>query len=127
MTAYFGLLDVAKPKPGETIVVSGAAGAVGSLVGQIAKIVGCRVIGAAGSEEKCRWITQDLGFDDAVNYREDKPLVDELAEHCPRGIDVYFDNVGGETLEAALDLLNLKARIAVCGMEDSGLAFIAFS
>jgi NADPH-dependent curcumin reductase CurA len=116
MTAYFGLLDVAKPKPGETIVVSGAAGAVGSLVGQIGKIVGCRVIGVTGSEEKCRWITQDLGFDDAVNYREEKPLVDALAEHCPRGIDVYFDNVGGETLEAALDLLNLKARIAVCGM-----------
>jgi NADPH-dependent curcumin reductase CurA len=116
MTAYFGLLDVAKPKPGETIVVSGAAGAVGSLVGQIGKIVGCRVIGVAGSEDKCRWITGELGFDGAVNYREDKPLETALAKQCPHGIDVYFDNVGGETLEAALDLLNLKARIAVCGM-----------
>ena len=116
MTAYFGLLDVAKPKPGETIVVSGAAGAVGSLAGQIGKIVGCRVIGIAGSEEKCRWITQELGFDGAINHRQDKPLLDALAKHCPRGIDVYFDNVGGEALEAALDLLNLKARIAVCGM-----------
>ena len=116
MTAYFGLLDVAKPKAGETIVVSGAAGAVGSLVGQIGKIVGCRVIGMAGSEEKCRWITEELGFDGAVNYREDTPLVDALAKHCPRGIDVYFDNVGNGALEAALELLNLKARIAVCGM-----------
>jgi len=116
MTAYFGLLDIAKPKEGETIVVSGAAGAVGSLVGQIGKILGCRVIGIAGSEEKCRWITRDLGFDGAVNYREHEGLVEALAKHCPRGIDVYFDNVGGEALEAALDLINLKARIAVCGM-----------
>jgi NADPH-dependent curcumin reductase CurA len=116
MTAYFGLLDVAKPIPEETLVVSGAAGAVGSLVGQIGKIVGCRVIGLTGSEEKCRWVTQELGFDGAINYRTDRPLVDALARHCPHGIDVYFDNVGGETLEAALHLLNLRARIAVCGM-----------
>lgn len=116
MTAYFGLLDIARPRPEETLVVSGAAGAVGSLVGQIGKIVGCRVIGVAGSDEKCRWVTQELGFDGAINYRKDRPLVDALAQHCPRGIDVYFDNVGGETLEAVLDLLNLRARIAVCGM-----------
>ena len=116
MTAYFGLLDVAKPKPGDTVVVSAAAGAVGSLVGQIGKIVGCRVVGIAGSEEKCRWITQELGFDAAINYRSERPLVDALTKACPNGIDVYFDNVGGEVLEAALDLLNLNARIAVCGM-----------
>jgi len=116
MTAYFGLLDVAKPRPGETLVVSGAAGAVGSLVGQIGKIVGCRVIGVAGSDEKCEWLTQELGFDGAINYRTDRPLVDALAQHCPHGIDVYFENVGGEALEAVLDLLNVRARIAVCGM-----------
>jgi NADPH-dependent curcumin reductase len=116
MTAYFGLLDVAKPKPGETLVVSGAAGAVGSLVGQLGKIAGCRVVGIAGSQEKCQWITQELGFDSAVNHQAEKPLVDALAQHCPDGIDVYFDNVGGEVLEAALDLINLRARIAACGM-----------
>ena len=116
MTAYFGLLDVAKPKPGETLLVSGAAGAVGSLVGQIGKIMGCRVIGVAGSDDKCRWLTQELGFDGAVNYRESKPLRPAVAKHRPQGIDVYFDNVWGDILEAALDLLNLKARIAVCGM-----------
>ncbi len=116
MTAYFGLLDVAKPKPGETLVVSGAAGAVGSLVGQLGKIAGCRVVGIAGSEEKCQWITQELGFDAAVNHRSEEPLVDALARHCLDGIDVYFDNVGGEVLEAALDLINLRARIAACGM-----------
>lgn len=116
MTAYFGLLDIAKPNAGETVLVSAAAGAVGSLAGQIAKIVGCRVVGIAGSDDKCQWITQELGFDAAVNYRNEKRLVNALAKACPNGIDVYFDNVGGETLEAALDLLNLKARIAVCGM-----------
>ena len=116
MTAYFGLLDIAKPKQGETLVVSAAAGAVGSLVGQIGKISGCRVIGIAGNEEKCQWITKELGFDAAVNYREHRPLVEALAKHCPNGIDVYFDNVGGEALEAALDLINLRARITVCGM-----------
>ena len=116
MTAYFGLLDVAKPQSGDTIVVSGAAGAVGSLAGQIGKIVGCRVVGIAGSDEKCRWITQELGFDAAINYRNETAFVDALARACPDGIDVYFDNVGGHALEAALDLLNLKARITVCGM-----------
>jgi len=116
MTAYFGMLDVAKPTPGETVLVSAAAGAVGSLAGQIGKIVGCRVVGITGSDEKCRWITQELGFDAAINYRREEALVDALARACPNGIDVYFDNVGGDALEAALDLLNLKARIAVCGM-----------
>jgi NADPH-dependent curcumin reductase CurA len=116
MTAYFGLLDVAKAKPGDTLVVSGAAGAVGSLVGQIGKIVGCRVVGIAGSDDKCTWITNELGFDAAVNYRAHNGLVEALAKQCPDGIDVYFDNVGGETLEAVLDLINLKARIAICGM-----------
>jgi NADPH-dependent curcumin reductase len=109
MTAYFGLLDVAKPKQGETIVVSGAAGAVGSLVGQIGKILGGRVIGIAGNQEKCQWITRDLGLDAAVNYRAHRPLVGALATYCPNGIDVYFDNVRGEALEAALDLINLGA------------------
>jgi NADPH-dependent curcumin reductase CurA len=115
-TAYFGLIDVARPKQGETIVVSGAAGAVGSLAGQIGKISGCRVVGIAGTEEKCAWIVNDLGFDAAVNYRKEEPLVEALAKRCPSGIDVYFDNVGGNHLEAALDLINLKGRIAVCGM-----------
>jgi NADPH-dependent curcumin reductase CurA len=115
-TAYFGLLDVARPIQGETIVVSGAAGAVGSLVGQIGKIMGCRVVGIAGTEEKCAWIVNDLGFDAAVNYPKEGVLVEALAKQCPNGIDVYFDNVGGNHLEAALDLINLKGRIAVCGM-----------
>ncbi|HUF23761.1 MAG TPA: NADP-dependent oxidoreductase [Vicinamibacterales bacterium] len=109
-------MDVAKPKPGETLVVSGAAGAVGSLAGQLGKILGCRVVGIAGTREKCQWLTQELGFDAAVNYREERQLADALAQHCPQGIDVYFDNVGGEALEAALDLINVGARLALCGM-----------
>jgi NADPH-dependent curcumin reductase CurA len=116
MTAYIGLHDIAQPKQGETLVVSGAAGAVGSLVGQIGKILGCRVVGIAGSREKCQWITKELGFDAAINYREEKPLVEALAKHCPQGIDVYWENVGGETLEAVLDLINLRGRVVVCGM-----------
>jgi len=116
MTAYFGMLDVAKPQKRETVVVSGAAGAVGSLAGQIAKILGCRVIGITGSDEKCEWITKELGFDGAINHRDDGELVKSLAKHCPNGIDVYFDNVGGAALEAVLDLINIKGRIAVCGM-----------
>jgi NADPH-dependent curcumin reductase CurA len=114
MTAYFGLLDVGAAKEGDTVVVSGAAGSVGSLVGQIAKIVGCRAIGIAGTDEKCAWVTDDLGFDACVNYKTENVRA-RLAELCPDGIDVYFDNVGGEILDAALTLLALNARVAVCG------------
>jgi NADPH-dependent curcumin reductase CurA len=115
MTAYFGLLDVGKPKAGETLVVSAAAGAVGSLVGQIGKIVGCHVVGLAGGEEKCRWITEELGFDAAIDYKAE-PVLESLKKHCPKGIDVYFENVGGEILDAVLSLINLKARIPLCGL-----------
>lgn len=115
MTAYFGLLDIGKPKVGETLVVSGAAGAVGSLVGQIGKIMGCRVVGIAGSEEKCRWLKEELGFDAAINYKTE-PVLESLQQHCPSGIDVYFENVGGEILDAVLKLINLKARIVLCGL-----------
>jgi NADPH-dependent curcumin reductase CurA len=114
LTAYFGLLDIGKPKEGETLVVSAAAGAVGSLVGQIGKIKGCRVVGLAGSDEKCRWIRDDLGFDAAINYRTEK-VYPALKRECPGGIDIYFDNVGGEILDAALALINLRARIPLCG------------
>ena len=103
-TAYFGLLDLGEPKAGETVVVSAAAGAVGSIVGQIAKIKGCRAVGLAGTAEKCDWITGDLGFDAAINYRtEDVPRA--LADACPNGVDIYFDNVGGEILDACLKLM----------------------
>jgi NADPH-dependent curcumin reductase len=114
MTAYFGLLDVGKPKEGDTVVVSGAAGAVGSVVGQIAKIKGCRAIGIAGGADKCRMLTGELGFDAAIDYKgEDVKAA--LKQHCPKGIDVYFDNVGGEILDAALTRLALRARIVLCG------------
>jgi NADPH-dependent curcumin reductase len=115
MTAYFGLLDIGKPKVGETLVVSGAAGAVGSLVGQIGKIKGCRVVGIAGSEEKCRWLRDELGFDAAINYKTESVL-ESLQQHCPDGIDVYFENVGGEILDAVLSLINLRSRIVLCGL-----------
>jgi NADPH-dependent curcumin reductase len=115
MTAYFGLLDIGKPKVGETLVVSGAAGAVGSLVGQIGKILGCRVVGIAGSEEKCRWLKDELGFDAAINYKTESVL-ESLQQHCPNGIDIYFENVGGEILDAVLSLINLRARIVLCGL-----------
>lgn len=115
LTAYFGLLDVGKPKAGETLVVSAAAGAVGSLVGQIGKIKGCRVVGIAGSDEKCRWITDELGFDAAINYKTE-PVLESLKKHCPDGIDIDFENVGGEILDAVLSLINLRARIVVCGL-----------
>ena len=114
LTAYFGLLDVGKAKAGETLVVSGAAGAVGSLGGQIGKILGCRVIGIAGSDEKCQWLTGELGFDAAINYKRES-VADKLSQHCEKGIDIYFDNVGGPILEPVLDRLNLNARIVVCG------------
>ena len=114
-TAYFGLLDYGEPKAGETVVVSAAAGAVGSIVGQIAKIKGCRVVGLAGSDQKCAWIKDDLGFDAAINYRtESVPAA--LAAACPNGIDVYFDNVGGPILDACLKLMNFKGRIPTCGL-----------
>jgi NADPH-dependent curcumin reductase CurA len=114
MTAYFGILEVGAVKSGETVLVSGAAGAVGALVGQIAKIKDCRVIGIAGGKEKCRYITEELGFDGAIDYKAESlyPAVKKL---CPEGIDVYFDNVGGETLDAALAFLRLNARVVLCG------------
>lgn len=114
ITAYFGLLDVGRPQPGETVVVSAASGAVGSAVGQIAKINGCRAIGIAGGADKCRAVVEEFGFDAAIDYKhEDVPK--KLREHCPQGINVYFDNVGGPVLEAALANLARKARIVVCG------------
>jgi len=114
-TAYFGILDVGKPKAGETLVVSAAAGAVGSLVGQIGKIKGCRVVGIVGTDEKCNWIRETLGFDAAINYKNE-PVRKRLEKHCPDGIDVYFDNVGGKILDAVLGLINVRARIVICGM-----------
>jgi NADPH-dependent curcumin reductase CurA len=114
LTAYFGLLDVGKPKEGETVVVSAAAGSVGSLVGQIAKIKGCRVVGIAGGKEKCNWLKSELGFDDAVDYKAG-PIFKSLKAACPDGIDVYFDNVGGEIFEACLSQMKLHGRIACCG------------
>ncbi|MDB4988942.1 MAG: NADP-dependent oxidoreductase [Myxococcaceae bacterium] len=116
MTAYVGLLDIGKPKPGETVFVSGAAGAVGSTVGQLAKLHGCRAVGSAGSDEKVRYLLDELGFDAAYNYKTCGDQRRKLRELCPSGIDVYFDNVGGETLEAALFNVNIHARIPVCGM-----------
>ena len=115
MTAYFGLLDVLKPKENETIVVSGAAGAVGSLVSQIAKIKGCRVIGIAGTEEKCSWLKNDLNVDGVINYKTDN-LNSTLKELCPDGIDMYFENVGGKVFNAVLPLFNRAARISRCGL-----------
>jgi NADPH-dependent curcumin reductase CurA len=114
MTAYFGLLEIGQPKAGETVVVSAAAGAVGALVGQMAKIKGCRVIGIAGGADKCRYLVDELGFDGVVDYKHDDVRA-RLKELCPRGIDVYFDNVGGEILDIALALLAKRARIVICG------------
>ncbi|MDE8346413.1 MAG: NADP-dependent oxidoreductase [Acidocella sp.] len=114
MTAYFGLLDEGKPAPGETVVVSGAAGAVGATVGQIAKIKGCHVVGIAGGPEKCAFLTSELGFDAAIDYKADN-LPKALRTACPNGIDVYFDNVGGDILDAALAQINRNARIVICG------------
>jgi NADPH-dependent curcumin reductase CurA len=114
MTAYFGLLDVGQPKPGESVVVSGAAGAVGMAVGQIAKIKGCRVVGIAGGPEKCRHVVGELGFDAAIDYKAED-VRQSLRKHLPKGIDVYFDNVGGDILEAALANLARRARVVLCG------------
>src|ERR1700677_4996014 len=114
MTAYFGLLDIGKPKEGDTVVVSGAAGAVGMVVGQIAKIKGCKVVGIAGGGEKCNYIVKELGFDAAVDYKSED-VRKSLRQHCPNGIDVYFDNVGGDILDAALAQLARGARVVICG------------
>src|SRR6266702_4030437 len=114
LTAYFGLLDLGKPQPGQTVVVSGAAGAVGTVVGQIAKIKGCRAVGIAGGPDKCRYLVDDLGFDAAIDYKAGD-VRPGLKEHCPRGIDVYFDNVGGDILDAALARLARNARGLICG------------
>jgi NADPH-dependent curcumin reductase len=114
MTAYFGLLDTGMPKAGETVVVSGAAGAVGTVVGQIAKIKGCRVVGIAGGAEKCAYLVNELGFDAAIDYKN-TDVKKGLKEHCPKGVDVYFDNVGGEILDDVLTRINMKARIVICG------------
>ncbi len=114
LTAYFGLLDIGQPQPGETVVVSGAAGAVGSLVGQIAKLKGARAVGIAGTEEKKRYLIDELGFDAVVNYKDDN-FSDQLKEACPNGVDVYFDNVGGTVSDNVLKLINHGARIPLCG------------
>ena len=114
MTGYFGLMDVGQPKAGETVVVSGAAGAVGQTVGQVAKIKGCRVVGIAGGAAKCEWVVRELGFDACIDYKAG-PVKDGLKEHCPKGVDIYFDNVGGEILDAVLTRINRKARIIICG------------
>jgi len=114
MTAYFGLLDVCQPKAGETVVVSAAAGAVGGVVGQIAKLKGCRAIGLAGGAEKCAYIVKELGYDAAIDYKNEN-VFNALQQHCPAGIDIYFDNVGGDILDYALALLARKARISICG------------
>jgi NADPH-dependent curcumin reductase CurA len=114
MTAYFGLLDVGKPEAGQTVVVSGAAGAVGGVAGQIAKLKGCRVVGIAGGADKCRHVVEDLGFDACIDYKSEDVRAG-LREHCPDRIDVYFDNVGGDILDAALGRLAMHARIVICG------------
>jgi NADPH-dependent curcumin reductase CurA len=114
-TAYFGLMDIGQPKPGETLVVSAAGGAVGSLAGQMGKIAGCRVVGIAGSDQKCEWITRELGFDEAINYRKED-VAKGLERTCPKGIDIDFENVGGEILDAILGRINLNARIVLCGL-----------
>jgi hypothetical protein len=115
MTAYFGLLDIARPRAGETLVVSAAAGAVGQIVGQIGKIKGCRVVGTAGSDAKCRHLVEDLGFDAAINYKT-ADLDAELAAACPDGVDIYFENTGGPVTDAVLKRVNLNARIPLCGL-----------
>ena len=123
MTGYFGLMDVGQPQPGETVVVSGAAGAVGQTVGQMAKIKGCRVVGIAGGAAKCAWVVNELGFDACIDYKAPAPagspkwdaVRDGLKRHCPGGVDIYFDNVGGDILDAVLARINRKARIIICG------------
>lgn len=123
MTAYFGLLDVGQPQPGDTVVVSGAAGAVGQTVGQLARLKGCRVVGIAGGAAKCRYVVEELGFDACIDYKAElpagadkrDPVREGLRQHCPDGVDVYFDNVGGAILDTVLARLRRKARIVICG------------
>ena len=125
MTGYFGLMDVGQPQAGETLVVSGAAGAVGQTVGQMAKIKGCRVVGIAGGAAKCEWVVKELGFDACIDYKAAapegvdlkkwNPVREGLKQHCPKGVDIYFDNVGGEILDAVLARINRRARIIICG------------
>jgi NADPH:quinone reductase len=115
LTAYFGLLEVCHPQPGETVVISAAAGAVGSIVGQVARIKRCRAIGIAGSDDKIRFITEELGFQGGFNYKTETDYAAKLRELCPNGIDIYFDNVGGPITDAVISLINTRARIAVCG------------
>ncbi|MDJ0949783.1 MAG: NADP-dependent oxidoreductase [Alphaproteobacteria bacterium] len=115
VTAFFGLLDVGRPKPGETVLVSAASGAVGGVVGQIAKIKGCRAVGIAGGPAKSRWVTEELGFDACIDYRAED-LDEGIQRTCPDGVDVYYDNVGGRTLDAVLRRINDRARIVICGM-----------
>ena len=114
MTAYFALLEVGAPKAGDTVVISGAAGAVGSIAGQIAKLKGCRVVGIAGGKEKCALLTEELGFDGAIDYKSED-VIAGLKRECPKGVDVFFDNVGGDILDAVLSRLNFKARVIICG------------
>jgi NADPH-dependent curcumin reductase CurA len=115
MTAYFGLKEIGQPKPGETVVVSAASGAVGSVVGQLAKIWGCRAVGIAGGTQKCDYVKRELGFDACIDYKAGN-LARDLKEACPKGVDVYFDNVGGETLDTLLRQMNLFSRIVLCGL-----------
>jgi NADPH-dependent curcumin reductase len=125
MTGYFGLMDVGQPQPGETLVVSGAAGAVGQTVGQVAKVKGCRVVGIAGGAAKCEWVVKELGFDACIDYKAAapagvdpakwNPVRDGLKQHCAKGVDIYFDNVGGDILDDVLARINKKARIIICG------------
>lgn len=115
MTAYFGLLDIGKPKKGETVVISGAAGAVGMIVGQIAKLKGCRVVGIAGSDDKISYLKNELGYDEVINYKTTENMSEALRTACPNGIDVYFDNVGGEISDAVMFQLNFHARVVLCG------------
>lgn len=114
LTAYWGLLDLGEPQAGETVLVSGAAGATGSVAGQIARIKGCRVIGIAGGPEKCQWLLDEAGFDDVIDYKN-QDVSRRIAETCPSKVDVFFDNVGGDILEAALDHINMRARVVLCG------------
>jgi NADPH-dependent curcumin reductase CurA len=115
LTAYFGMMDIGNPKKGETVVVSGAAGAVGLVAGQIAGIMGCKVVGIAGTDEKCRLLKEDFGFNAVINYREAKSIKKSIASTCPDGVDVYFDNVGGFVTEGVMSNLNFHSRVVVCG------------